>query len=366
MTTAATEISEPLAAYRPGSSFFFASPAGTLLAQGRRAAVRAWSPGTTVVGALPFDTAAPPALYEPAVTHHYAPAAPSSALRPAPAARVTLRPEPPPAEYERAVHRALLRLAETPLAKVVLARTLHVACEDPVDVPRLLRTLAAGDPRGHAFAVSAPERETLVGVSPELLVSRRGRAVVSHPLAGSAARSHDPAEDQTRAAALLDSAKDLREHAIVVEAVAEALSPYCARLEVPRGPALVATATMWHLGTRVTGYLDDPDVDALTLARALHPTPAVCGTPTALAREAIAELEPFDRGLYGGAVGWCDGTGDGEWAVALRCAEVRDDGLRLFAGAGIVPGSAPADELAETTAKFRTMLRALDLDGEGR
>ncbi|NUP81508.1 MAG: isochorismate synthase, partial [Nonomuraea sp.] len=173
------------------------------------------------------------------------------------------------------------------------------------------------------------------------------------------ARSADPAEDRRRAAALAASAKDLREHRLVVADVADALAPYCAGLRVPATPELTSTEAMWHLSTRITGTLRDPDVRALTLAAALHPTPAVCGTPEPGARRVIEALEPFDRGFYAGLAGWTDAAGDGEWAVAIRCAEVAEHTLRLYAGAGIVTGSDPDAELAETSAKFRTMLRAL-------
>ena len=121
---------------------------------------------------------------------------------------------------------------------------------------------------------------------------------------------------------------------------------------------------MWHLSSRITGELVDPSISSLALAVALHPTPAVCGYPTALAQEAIGTIEPFERGFYTGIVGWCDANGDGQWAVTIRCAEADEHSLRLFAGAGIVAGSKPESELAETEAKFRTMLQAMGL-GQG-
>lgn len=378
-----------LADYRPGSSFFFSSPERTVLAQGtwadvppapyaprtlpgRAAAAMEAAAGSghdapMIAGALPFRPDAPARLFVPAAAQHAEGTGFAHERASGPVPSVTVRPVPPPEEYERAVEKALARLAETDLDKVVLARALHLTANGRVDAARLLRNLAAGDPHGHVYAVTVPGHpccRTLLGASPELLVSRYGRDVASHPLAGSAARSLDPVEDELRAEALLESAKDLHEHAFVVDAVAEGLRPFCATLDVPDGPELVRTATMWHLGTRVTGRLADPDVTALDLAAALHPTPAVCGTPTGAARDVIAELEPFDRGFYGGAVGWCDASGDGEWAVTIRCAEVQGRALRLFAGAGIVPGSVPAAELAETSAKFRTLLRAMGLETE--
>jgi isochorismate synthase len=175
-------------------------------------------------------------------------------------------------------------------------------------------------------------------------------------------RSGDPVEDRARARRLVASAKNLHEHALVVEAVADTLAPYCQLLHVPRRPSLVQTDSMWHLGTEITGALRVPEASSLELAMALHPTPAVCGAPRAEATAMIAELEGFDRGYFGGCVGHCDERGDGEWAVTIRCAEARGDALRLFAGAGIIAASVPDDELAETAAKLRTMSRALGFE----
>jgi len=185
--------------------------------------------------------------------------------------------------------------------------------------------------------------------------------VVANPLAGSVPRSPDPAEDRRRADALLVSAKDRWEHSVVVDAVRQSLEPLCATLTVPSEPSLVQTNSMWHLSTVVTGTVADPSVSALRLATALHPTPAVCGTPTDAARAAIAEYEAFDRGFYTGMVGWSDTRGDGEWVVTIRCAVTDGRNLRLYAGAGVVAESDPEAELAETSAKFRTLLDGLGL-----
>jgi isochorismate synthase len=145
----------------------------------------------------------------------------------------------------------------------------------------------------------------------------------------------------------------------VVASVRAALAPFCTRITVPERPTLLRTAGMWHLSTTVTGELADPDTTALDLACALHPTPAVCGTHTEVARSVIAESEPFDRGPYTGMVGWQDADGDGEWVVTIRCAEAEGRRLRLFAGAGVVAASTPDAETAETAAKFRTFLDAM-------
>lgn len=139
------------------------------------------------------------------------------------------------------------------------------------------------------------------------------------------------------------------------------LAPWCHALAAPEGTTLHATQTMWHLGTRIEGRLKDSDVPAALIAADLQPTPAVCGTPREAAAQLIAELEPRPRGHYAGAVGWTKGNGDGAFYVALRCAEVSGNTLRLFAGAGIVPGSDPQSERAETGAKFATFLNALGL-----
>jgi isochorismate synthase len=265
------------------------------------------------------------------------------------------------------VAEALARMAAGGLDKVVLARALDVVADAPVDPVPMLRELARRDPRSYLFAVDLPSDRpgtprTLLGASPELLLSRDGADVTANPLAGSAARAADPDEDRRRGEALLASAKDRHEHALVVADVAARLDPLVDDLEVPDEPALVATPTLWHLSTAVRGRAADPDVSALHLAQALHPTPAVCGVPRAAAHAAITEIEPFDRGFYTGAVGWTDARGDGEWVMALRCGEVAGDRVRLWAGAGIVPASCPADELAETAVKLRTLLDALGLD----
>lgn len=385
-----------LEGYEAGSSFFFASARRTLLARGTFATVP--HPGgadalerlpervaevladvreaahdiPVVVGAVPFDGKQPARLVVPMTLQRAgALAFESASPTPSPlAARYSVQPVPEPARYLEGVTRALALMREGPLRKVVLSRSLHLSTPDPIDLRWLLHNLARRNSAGYTFAVDLPprtegqgaeERRTLMGASPELLVSRSGTQVLTNPLAGSAARSANPIEDQARATALMASTKDLREHAVVIDAVAEALRPYCKRLEVPATPSLVSTPTMWHLSSRLTGELKDPSLSSLTLAAALHPTPAVCGYPTALAHEAIGAIEPFERGFYTGMVGWCDATGDGQWAVTIRCAEADERSLRLFAGAGIVEGSTPESELAETEAKFRTMLQAMGL-----
>nr|ASV47080.1 isochorismate synthase [uncultured bacterium] len=383
--TAPPAAADLLAGYRPGAPFFFASPRGTLLTDGvyfavprsvradclgdlprRVAAVldlarAAGHDDPLVVGAVPFDGGAHARLCVPDRVWRADRLPGRLPLAPPVAGTPTVTPVPSEHGYADAVRRAVDRLRDDDLRKVVLARTLQLTGETPFDPGRLLRRLAARDPHGYTYAVDLGEGRTLLGASPELLVSRRGRTVVANPLAGSVPRAADPAEDRRRAAALLASAKDRAEHAVVVEAVAAALRPLCGRLQVPTAPELTRTASMWHLSTVVTGEVVDPAASALTLACALHPTPAVCGTPRGTARAMIAEYEAFDRGFYTGMVGWGDAAGDGEWVVTIRCAVAAGHSLRLYAGAGVVAESDPAAELAETSAKFRTLLDGLGL-----
>jgi isochorismate synthase len=288
------------------------------------------------------------------------PVGPSGAGAPsAPFSGMQLFPEPLPDAYERAVGVAVERIRSGHLQKVVLARTLRVEAERELDPHQLLRRLRAVEPAGYTFAMHLDEGRTLVGASPELLISRFGREVRANPLAGTAPRFGDPNEDRAAAEALGSSAKDRQEHAIVVEDVFRVLHPICDELHYDRDPQLLATANVWHLSTRFRGTLKRPVPDALGLVAALHPTPAVCGEPREEAMRLIRELEPVPRDAYAGAVGWMDANGDGVWALALRCAELRGDTARLYAGAGIVADSDPAAELDETERKFRAFLDAL-------
>lgn len=324
-----------------------------------------------LVGALPFDKGRPGWLFQPARLERLPLA---EGLRALQQSTTAVLPEhwelssiPSRNEYVTMVERALSEMTPSgspdALRKVVLSRTLRLQANRNIDPVALFLRLA-NDPLANAFAVTVAQgnpvhRPTFTGATPELLIEKRGELVTSFPLAGSAPRSADPVLDQANANALERSEKDQLEHAAVVEWVADHLSPWCRRLRVPARPSLVNTASMWHLGTRIEGVLYHSDTAVVDLAAALHPTPAIAGVPHQRALELIAELEGFDRGYFTGAVGWCDARGDGRWLVAIRCAFLDGPAARLFAGAGIVAGSDPRREAAETGAKFRAMLDAL-------
>ena len=264
------------------------------------------------------------------------------------------------ARYESAVTEALASIASGEIDKVVIARDLVATTENDLDVRALLRRLAATYPSCWTFAIDG-----LVGSTPELLVRRTGDHVVSRVLAGTTPRSTDAVVDAHHAAELLASDKDRVEHELAVRSVADTLGPFCSDLVVPRAPEVVRLANVQHLQTDVTGRLSNGET-ALDLAAALHPTAAVCGTPTGQARAVIRRLEGgqgLDRGRYAGPVGWIDSRGDGAFGIALRCAQVEPDDprtLRMFAGCGIVAGSNPESELAEAQTKFLTIREALE------
>jgi menaquinone-specific isochorismate synthase len=258
--------------------------------------------------------------------------------------------------WQDVVADAIGRINAGRLEKVVLARDLRARSDRPVDPRLLLGRLADNYPGCWSFSVDG-----LIGATPEMLVRREKGLVTSRVLAGTIRRSGDDARDLALAASLARSSKDLEEHEYAVRSVADALAPHCTSMNVPESPFVLHLANVMHLATDVTGVLAD-DTSSLGLAAALHPSAAVCGTPTVVAAHLIDEIEGMDRGRYAGPVGWMDADGDGEWGIALRCAEVDPSDarkLRLFAGCGIVAGSEPADELAESSAKLLPMRGAL-------
>lgn len=320
-----------------------------------------------IVGALPFNLDNAAALTVPAsIIREDGPLEPHAYYRRGQFVAKVTGYDPEPEEHLRRVEAAVETIRNTRLEKVVLARAVDVAFPEAVD-PRLVaaRLIDNAVNRDGFIADLTPagrDGAMLVGSSPEVLIKKQGSTVSAFPLAGSKGRHPDPERDAERGRALAHSTKDLSEHAFVVDHLRRILSPLCSRLDAPTTPQVIQTREMWHLGTPIVGTLASPDTSALDLALLVHPTPAICGTPKEAAQELILTAES-DRGFYAGAVGWCDSSGDGEYMVAIRCAQVSGDGhsARTWAGGGIVADSDPHEELAETSAKLRTILRSLRL-----
>ncbi|MCP2295144.1 isochorismate synthase [Nocardia amikacinitolerans] len=356
------------------NGFLLAQPGGVMRATGIRTAFddanrarKALRDGAAeiVVGALPFDPNRPAALAAPERAEHTAGPWRPAALPELPSVRVVTE-IPSPAEHIARVTKFVEQLndPDQPLRKVVAARSVLAEADRALDPELVAAQLLTRHPHANVYAVDLSPAgrtgATLLGATPEVLVARHGATVTLRPLAGTLPRRADPDADAAQAANLLTSTKNRDEHAFVIEWIRQVLTPVCAELTIPDGPQLVNTHDVWHLATPITGTVRDPSTTALDLALLLHPTPAVCGTPTVLALDTITHVEE-DRGFYGGAVGWCDAHGDGEWVVAIRCAELSADGraLRAYAGGGIVAASEPRSELDETTAKLRTFLGGL-------
>ena len=253
-------------------------------------------------------------------------------------------------DWESVVAGAVRRINDGALEKVVLARDLHATAQGDIDVRWPLTRLAESYPMCWTFHVDG-----LFGATPEMLVRRERGLVTSRVLAGTIRRTGDDARDLTLAATLARSSKDLEEHEYAVRSVADALAPHCSSMNVPEAPFVLHLPNVMHLATDVAGVIHDAgdsSTTSLDLAASLHPSAAVGGTPTDAATALITEIEGMDRGRYAGPVGWMDVTGDGEWGLALRSAEIDGPRVRLFAGCGIVADSDPEAELAEGQAKF--------------
>ena len=272
------------------------------------------------------------------------------------AASYALRPLVEVDHYLAAVAAARDAVRQGRMDKAVIARPIAVECDQPIDVHAVLRRLKATFGSSHRFSIDG-----FIGASPELLVEVAGDIVRSFPLAGTTPTTGDPERDAELAAELQASAKNQIEHRAAIEMVRDTLLPYCSYLDWAPEPEIVKVANVQHLGSRAEGRLSHPAPTVIELVRALQPTPAVGGYPREEAIDLITSVEGFERGLYGGAVGWVDAKGDGRWAVSLRCAELAADRrtARLVAGGGIVADSDPRSELAETQAKFQAMLSAI-------
>jgi salicylate biosynthesis isochorismate synthase/menaquinone-specific isochorismate synthase len=278
-------------------------------------------------------------------------------LDPAPTGTYRVQSSMPPSHYEEAVRQAVQRIRAGELEKVVLAREVQVQAPADHDPAAVLGLLREEFPSCYVFAVGRGDA-TFIAASPELLVRRDGQRASTVALAGSIARSADPAVDDHLGERLLRSDKDREENAIVARRIARTLRPHAVWVTAAPEPVLVRVANIQHLATPIRAQLTNA-VGAIELAGALHPTPAVGGEPSELAQRMIPSLEGLDRGWYAGPVGWTDASGDGEFCVALRCALLRGRLARLYAGCGIVRDSDPAGELAETEVKLGALLPLL-------
>jgi salicylate biosynthesis isochorismate synthase/menaquinone-specific isochorismate synthase len=283
-------------------------------------------------------------------------AGPASQARPARSLEVT--PVRNPVAWAAAVDSAAARLRSGEASKVVLAREVVARGDGVVSAGAVTRSLRSAYPSCFTYLITGSDGTAFAGASPELLIRRSGTQAFAQPMAGSVARGATEAEDERLAEQLRGSRKDAAEHELVSRFVVEALRPF-ARSVAALPPEVVRFTNIQHLATAVRADLQEPAADALELAAALHPTPAVGGWPREAADRIIDDLESMERGWYAGAVGWTDGRGDGEFAVALRCGLLWEDGARLYAGVGVMPDSDPARELEETDLKFKALLSAL-------
>jgi isochorismate synthase len=275
-----------------------------------------------------------------------------------PARRLEVTPVRNPLAWTAAVENAAARLRAGQAAKVVLAREVLARGDGVVAAATVARALRAAYPSCFIYLLTGADGTAFVGASPELLIRRSGDQAHAQPMAGSVARGATEEEDDRLARQLEASAKDADEHRLVSSFVVEALRPF-AKSVAARQPEVVRFTNIQHLATAVSAELRAPAAGALELAAALHPTPAVGGWPRDTADALIDELEAMERGWYAGGVGWIDGRGDGEFAVALRCGLLWEDGARLYAGVGVMPDSDPVHELEETELKFKALLSAL-------
>ena len=258
--------------------------------------------------------------------------------------------------WKTKVNQAVSVIQSDSLDKVVLAREIVADAKGPIDPRAVLRKLAKEYPGTWVYANNG-----LIGATPELLIRLNNAMVVSRVLAGTISKTGDDNKDLALAASLARSSKDLEEHEYAVRSVADALAPFCSSTNVPDSPFVLHLSNVMHLATDVTGAIKEGHkvTDIFTLLEKLHPSAAVCGTPTSLAAKLIKELEGINRRRYAGPIGWIDSKGDGEQGIALRCGYLDGTEIHAYAGCGIVAGSDADHEVAESQAKFLPIINAL-------
>lgn len=313
-----------------------------------------------LVGAIPFDTTQPSSLN--IYRHHrkQKQLAISSKHNHSSLHISTKRPLVQRQNFDHTIDAAIDQFNDHQLEKVVLSQAIDFELSQSQNPFDLADTLARKNPHAFSFVIPVEDQAYLLGASPELLISKNQQAVRSNPLAGSRPLSEDESINQLRIDELYASEKDLHEHQIVVDSVLENLKPFCENLNVSENPEILKTTTMLHLSTVFDGQLKSKNCNALKLALSLHPTPAICGSPTHLAKDFILKNEGYDRHYFAGLVGWMDAEGNGEWAVTIRCGLLKEKKIRLYAGAGVVMGSEAELEWNETEAKMQTLLKTLN------
>ena len=317
-----------------------------------------------LVGAIPFDMTQPTQLFSPEFFQRTKPLKKQLAELTDNSFShnvINYSFTPDNKQFLAMIEQAISLFKTSDLKKVVLSKILELKLDKPVNISRLLTNIILQNPNAYHFNVPL-ENSTLVGASPELLLKKQGNHIYSNPLAGSAKRLPNKAADQQASEELLISLKDQYEHRIVVDAIRASLTPLVKELNIPSQPSLISTPTMWHLSTKIEAILSSSNpTSVFDIIKKMHPTPAMCGTPTLLAHQQIDKLEPHHRHFFSGLVGWCDSLGNSEWAIAIRCAEVSGNDVKLFAGAGVVPDSIPDIEWSETCSKMRTMMNAFGI-----
>ncbi len=258
--------------------------------------------------------------------------------------------------WKEKVRTAVTEIQEDLLDKVVLAREIIADAETQVDPRAVIRNLAKEYPGTWVYSNNG-----LVGATPELLIRLSNSMVVSRVLAGTISKTGDDQKDLALAASLARSSKDLEEHEYAVRSVADALSPFCSSTNVPDAPFVLHLSNVMHLATDVTGAIKEGHkvFDIFAILSKLHPSAAVCGTPTAIASQLIKRIEGINRRRYAGPIGWVDAKGEGEQGIALRCGFIQGNQVHAYAGCGIVAGSDAAREVAESQAKFLPIINAL-------
>lgn len=343
------------------------SPIQDAIAEAFNTARKLGQKNPIAIGAIPFDVSQPSCLTIPE-WYECLPQIPATTDVNFSSAYLTASEcsyQPEKTAFKKMIRNAVDRLKRGTINKVVLSRMLKLEFRQDVDCNMALSRLINQNPGVFQFRIPIDDNNTLIGASPELLVRKKNNTFYSNPLAGTWKRDQNPIQDSFNGQLLLNSKKNQLEHSLVVKTVKAQLSPLCNTLQIPKQPSLSQTSNLWHLSTQIQGTLKELSTNALQIACLLHPTPALCGAPTGLAKEMIDELEPYDRGLFSGFIGWCDSKGNGEWAVAIRCGIVQPKGIRLFAGAGIVADSDPESEWQETGAKLSTMLNAFNICNKG-